>query len=457
MVEVEKPYLHQVRAAVKALRAYEKGRGLYVAHVPGAGKTRTAILVARGLKAKQIVVICPPIAREVWRVQIKKYWPGHLNRFTLISFGRLTTVIKRRRANGKPYREHRGEALQREIVKADPDLLILDESHKFKGWMSKRTRAAHKIAGALRRRPLLLSGTPNHTPLDFYAQYKLIDPRNPMWRQTYTEYKQKLCIFGGPNHNWVTGFDPEYLDEVLAEVAKYTDTVDDLKLAAPIESTIFVKLSAAERAAYEQMKEHYFIEMEDGSAAEASTVLVKGLRLAQIASGFVKDMEGREVPIGTSKAQALYELLDLDTHQKLIISCNFLHDIEAAVRVVRKARGMKASVWVIKGGVSEGAKNKIVEQFAKAKRAVVVMQPEAGGISVDFTSATAMVLYSLHQSIITHDQLIRRVWRPGQVGRLNLIWLLAKGTVDELQAQSLRNKLKNSSLISLLKRHIYGK
>ena len=454
MPEIKPPYRHQMRAVVKAVKSFDNGCGLYVAHRPGAGKTRTGIMTAQAVRAKRILVLCPKIARGVWQDQIRLYWPGHLGRFYITNYDRLTTVVRRKRANGKPYKEHRGKALEKRLIAWKPYLVILDEGHYAKAPHSQRTKSVHRIVQALpHSRVLLLSGTPSHSPLDWWAQYRMIAPKHPMWRQNFSAYRSQVAVMGGPTGNWVTGFDVDGLAEALEATRRYTDVVDKLNLPDPVEQTVPLTLSPAEKAVYEKMKHDLFVELSDDSVSEATTVLTKLLRLQQITSGFLRDTDRVDHPTGRTKIAALVELLGMGKWSKVVVSCNFLYDVDVVEAACGKVLG---EPMVITGDTSETRRNEIVRKFRDAEKALVVMHPKAGGISVDFSSADALVRYSLNPSTIVEEQLVSRCWRPPRTTPLQVVTLICRNTVDGIMDDALKNKMKTTGLIRMLKRHLRG-
>lgn len=451
------PYKHQYRAVLKFHDNFQRGEGLYAVHVTGAGKSRTGIMAARMEHAKKVLVICPPIARGVWRSQLRRYWPKGRRRFTVISWGRFS--LGRAKIT----------ELEKWIVQQGFDFWIIDEAHYAKSGSSQRTKSMHRLAegvtikratkkakavvGRIPVPPLLLSGTPSDSPLDWWAQYHLIAPKHPMWKTRFTAYRARVAIMGGPQGNWIKGYDVDGLADALEATLPYTDVVDELNLPAPVFTEVPLTLSKEEGEAYESMKRDLFLEMADWES-DAATVLVKGLRLQQITSGFLRDTDGTDHRLGETKAKALGEILASGKYKKVIVSCCFREDNNVVLPTVVKSFGVQPIV--IRGGMTEARKDKAVADFEKAEKACVVMQPRAGGISADYSSADCIVVYNFHPSVIVHDQLIGRAWRPPRTGVLNVLLLIARKTTDPILWGRLRNKQKNTALAAQIKRHIKG-
>jgi hypothetical protein len=173
-----RPYQEE---AIRRILAHPKRRQL-LAHVPGAGKTRTAIETAAALKAQRILVVAPALARGVWRKEFTK-WSDY-----------VPHGIARRRSNKNLTKAERAATdaayaadiqvvsyqLLAEIID-DPrptDLLVLDESHRLG---NPATQTAKRIVAFSKARPrlpiVMLSGTPAPTEArQLWQQIDILEP-----------------------------------------------------------------------------------------------------------------------------------------------------------------------------------------------------------------------------------------------------------------------------------------
>lgn len=419
---------HQRQAVDRALQVLRRSGGFYLAHDVGTGKTRTALTIAEELGVTRILVLCPVVALGVWVRQAALWSPDISVSVVRNSFSSLPErgIIA---TNYDQVVGHSARSRLSALLRWSPELLILDEAHYAKNPSAARTRACLELAKRSKYR-LLLSGTPAHSPLDWWSQYRIVAPQEPMWAQRYSQYKEAVAIRGGPNGLWIVGFRPEKKKEALEAMAPYTHTASSelLSLPAPIETIIPVMLSSEELRIYHQMRRLFVASLPDGGEANASTVLTKFLRLHQISSGIVTDVEGNTRIIGSTKLRTCLELLDERSEKKVVVCCRFRPEID---RLAKALQAKKRPHAVIHGDIDPDERARIEDRFQGSdKPYVVILQPRAGGVSVTLTEAKALILCSLDPSVISFQQVLGRVWRAGQKGHVQVLPLLASGTLD---------------------------
>jgi SNF2 family DNA or RNA helicase len=419
------------------------------------GKTLGTLAIARFLKLGRVVVVAPVVAKGVWRREVAKWWPdarcaevddiedlqGEQPTFVLISYDKLIDPIP---ADPHKMRRLVGRDRLHTLLRWTPDLVIFDEAHYVKDHKTKRSRAAQKLAGGSRYR-LLLSGTPAHSPLDWWSQYRLIDPRAPMWSQAFARYREDVMVLTGPNGNWPKrGPDgrpmmrPGAQNRILDAMAPYTHHADAslVHLPEPIETLISVTLSPTERKHYREMATYLRTELDPETDAEAMIVLTKMLRLTQISAGFVTDQNGVVRDLGTSKLDACLEMLAERAHQKVVVSCRFAHDI---VRLRKALEARSVDFRVLSGETPEKLRPGIEDWFQKeAAPKVLVIQQRAGGVAITLSEADCMIFFTLENSVVQWRQTWGRVWRIGQKGHVQIMYLLGDNTQDETQLVGLK-------------------
>lgn len=463
---------HQMHAVARAhtVLVNEDQHGFYLDHGVGTGKSLTAITIARLLGARKVLVLVGPvIAKNVWQSELQKWWPNagyainggpvhysilHSNHDEIIEIVNIDAL--------KP-------DLMRRILRNPPDLLIFDEAHYGANGQAARTRKFWKLANASKK-VLLMSGTPAHNLLGYWSQYRAINPA--IFEKRFGDYKRRVAQLGGPDGNWVLGFYIEAAQQVATAIAPYTDIfkTEDLHLPEPLYTEIPTQLTAAERKAYDQMNKDFEATVPEGTAV-ASTALVKAMRLHQIACGHATlDLLAarNEVDFGysgnawaqtepsqefirwfkpSSKMDALMSLLEDRKHQKIVIACRYLTEVEEICRRVVSARAVGSWLSVIEGKTPAAARAVVVDNFQNdPKPHLMVIQNRSGGISADMTAADALILYSLDPSTITYRQVVGRVWRLGQTGHVQIITFLAENTVEGKLYEGLKQGLDDVDL-----------
>lgn len=469
-------YSHQVKGIQAAAKRFAAGhRGFYLRHDPGLGKSLTTILLAKALGYRSVGVVGPVISLGVWQSQIQKWWPeawGAIVRsdggdswsgdspipcvFAITNYEQLRNDAIRDRFTGAAVVH--GKKL---------DLLVLDEAQAIKSVSAQCTKAIQKIVGKFQH-VLLLSGTPAHSPLDWYAQFKLVAPEDDYWgTQTFTRYKQRIAHLGGPQNSWVQGFDSREVKEAASHVLPYCHiaTSSELNLPEPIWTPITFRLSEEEDRAYREMDRNLHLDLEDGRSAGADLVVTKLLRLHQITGGHVTGEDGTHLILGKSKLQALAGLLAERSRQKVVIACRFRWEIDAIANQIGFREGslgkVRAGKVIPNGTVSEGghialtitgdtpqAERSRIEQVFQTSLdpIVLILQYRAGGASITLSKADALIFYSFEPSTIAFRQAMGRVWRIGQTGHVQMIPLMAENTIDVRLYQGLCSGLDGVDL-----------
>jgi SWI/SNF-related matrix-associated actin-dependent regulator of chromatin subfamily A-like protein 1 len=210
-----RPY--QITGA-KALAASTRNM---LADPPGAGKTLTAIQGAVIAGCKRIVVVCPAIAKGVWKHEIAKWgtqgtWHVHVvnsydsfppwKEFSAKHKNLLVIVNYDLFSRAAPGMAKIGASAVRAWLSCFPvwDLLIADESHYLKNTDAKRTRELMAFAIVFKR-VWWLTGTPAMSHYgEFYTMLRTLYPEAIMVKDQFNprprpmrreEFEEEYCTF----------------------------------------------------------------------------------------------------------------------------------------------------------------------------------------------------------------------------------------------------------------------
>lgn len=437
----------------------------YLQWSPGMGKTLGAIALHRKL-SHRTVVVCPVVAQGVWRREFDKWLPGTriaidaptpdaqvvITTYDKIKDPKADDPLKQRRTGA-----NRLHALQR----WSPDLLILDEAQYFKSPSTARTRAVWKLAAAATYK-LLLSGTPAHSPLDWWSQFRVVAPHEPIFRQTYQEFKAANVVLqqgpGGVNYpmrgRGGAMITKDAFQDTVKAMAPYVHAVakSALNLPEPLVEEVPVYLNSAERKAYTQMETMLRAELHDETEANAVIVLTKMLRLAQIAAGHVTNEAGATVDIGHSKTAATLELLEQRDEEKVVVACRFRQDI-ARLRdeLVKAGR----PVEVIDGSVSAIHRTRNENWFQhQDHNGVMLLQYQAGGVAITLHRASSLIMHTLPLSVIQWQQMLARVHRIGTMTNVSILYPLVEDTLEEVLLAGLQRGASQVDMARLLLKYL---
>jgi SNF2 family DNA or RNA helicase len=225
----------------------------------------------------------------------------------------------------------------------------------------------------------------------------------------------------------------EELHEKFYSISYRVMAGDVLDLPPTQHITIPVVLDPAELRFYLELQADAIAEVKAGTVT-AANALVKLLRLAEATSGYSKTDEGVIEQLGTSKKQALDDLLDgLPLHEPCVIFARFKHDLDMA-RGVAETQGRTVAEL-------SGRKNELREWQA-GERDVLVAQIQSGGVGIDLARSAYFVFTSLTWNNADYDQALARPMSAAQKRSVCYYHLIAMGTVDETVQHALRAKKK---------------
>lgn len=155
---------YQIDAVNEGLSKIKKHNGFFLSDVVGLGKTITSAMIVKRLCYQtkgQILIIAPPSIKKEWEETFKKFQIGSLRHFDFKSYG----------------------ALEKIKDTEDYETVIIDESHKFKNFLTSRYKELERICKEnvkYEKKIILISATPlNNKPQDIANQlYLFQDKRN---------------------------------------------------------------------------------------------------------------------------------------------------------------------------------------------------------------------------------------------------------------------------------------
>jgi len=450
------PWSHQVEAWKLAAHKY----AFYLAFEMGCGKSKSAIDMANGWNASKVLILCPKKVIDVWPEQfdLHSHQPFHVFAPTKGTVARKTAELQQamQLANVRNqriaavfnydafWRPPLGPTHIRNRIKDlgvlmqyDWDLLILDECHRIKAPGGRASWGAARIAKKAKHR-LALSGTPMPSSLiDVYAQYRALN--DAIFGRSFQLFRKRYCIMGGFENKQVVAFtNIEELNQKFYSMAYRVKAADVLDLPETQHIERRCDLDDQTMALYRELEQEFIAEVQDARAAggeiSVDNALVKLLRLAQLAGGFAKLDDGRELVIDNSKIELCTEILeDLPLDEPVVIFTRFVNELE---RIKTAAQSIGRSCAEVSGRYNELA------DWKAGKYNVLVAQIQAGGEGIDLTRARYCIYFSVGFSLGQYLQSLARTHRPGQMRKVFYYHLIAKGTVDVKTWYALKSRFK---------------
>ena len=432
------PYAHQ-RAGLGFLNALGGGALLWEM---GLGKTLAAIAyaenLARSLAAFQrVLVICPnTVRRSVWAQQIEEH-AGHRDyvvpdgpytrRLPLVASRRYT--ILNTEALSHP-------AMQKRLMEFEWDLVIVDESTRFKGPRAARTKALLKIRA---KRRIAMTGTPlTNTPEDLWSQLEFVAPG--IFGSWFGFRDRYLMI-----DHWgsVEGVNPHTASELRQKLDSRSYRIlkeQVLDLPPKVYSDRIVTLTDEQRKQYNLMRDELRAAYSEGEI-EAYNVLTQLLRLTQITSGFVGERGRYDWIEGNAKERELAALLDEIGDEPAVVFGLYQKELEELYRRFHDIPfDADDTPAIIYGPTRESDRERLIREFQAGQRKRLFIQSRTGGLGITLTAARTAIYYTRGWSLEDYLQSQDRLHRIGQTGTVTIVHLIAEKTVDEEIAKTLRSK-----------------
>lgn len=348
--------------------------------------------------------------------------------------------------------------------------LVCDEAWMLKDYGTDQWKAVHKLR-RLAQRVTLLNGTPiADTPLDLFAQMFMLD-KSILGYKWFSHFRARYAILK-PNVTFPMIIGWQNLEELRAKVAPYVlrrETRDCFDLPEILDP-VLVEVPLTEGSTwkyYKQMRDDMLVFLDSGEASVAKQAIVKGMRLAQITSGFlggiqVMDLEegtmiASEDPpkeIGREKLDGLLKWLKQQGRQsnRIIIWARFRAEIErtaAAFNELAPDHPLARRMYLLYGGQSKADRDAAVRamnpETVPEENCGVVGSAQAGGAAVNLAGADLMINISRDFNLRAHLQSRGRIDRPGQRNPIRYVDIVATGpkgqrTIDHHILAALREK-----------------
>lgn len=421
---------------------------------PGTGKT-IAMLALQKAKPRRTLVIGPrvPIA-TAWQKDAKALGIEFVNAMH-------SNKAKRMQALRTPGDVVVGinfdqfRTTFRDIAQLGFERFIIDESSKIKNRKTKTAEACWAMSDRVDE-CYILSGTPRpNDPSELWSQVRAMDPEfiersfyrwAGKWFNAEERYRGTKRYVAG--YSFKSSEHEQRFNAALGRRVWALSKRECLELpdVLPPEEWTF-ELSDREQSVYEDVREETLSEIDNNPAKlRSGTTLIK---LRQCTSGWLRDREGHEHEIGTSKLDTLAEVVE--NVRAGVIWCEFHRTADAVMGLLRS---LDRKPLLLDGRTSKYATD-IVSKFVDGEADFVVAHPAAAGHGTDGLQrrASTAIFYDLSFSSEQHLQALGRLDRNGQTEAVRNVYLLAKDTIDEAMFAVLVRKIDaQAATLASLKR-----
>lgn len=438
------PFQHQKKAM--GFIYHRKSFALFMEM--GTGKTK-CIVDCLGywklyLQKTPALIICPVSVMQNWKNEINKNQPGVIACVLSGSSAVKKKYLETGFACGTEVYIINYESfwrLEDEFKKYNFSCMVLDESTKIKHRASKQAKAILRM-GERCGRKYIMTGTPSpNSPLELFNQIKFLDPT--IFGTNWYAFRDRYAVMGGYQGYQVIGWkNLKELSTKLAGVSYRVLKKDCLDLPEKLYKEYKLEMGPKLKEIYKSLAEDLVAEV-NGQMISATVVLAKLTKLRQLTSGFVYDVDGAPLAMPENpKIEQLKEILEQIKDHKVVIWCNFRHEI-------KMIKDLYPNSVVIDGSVPQEKRQGIIDQFQEDLNVkIFIGQAHAGGIGITLTAGDYCIFFGNDYSPEIRLQCEDRLHRIGQRNNVTYIDLIVKATVDVSIKSMLRKKMNLSDQIA---------
>ena len=431
-----KPYPYQREGIEFAARA---GRCI-IADEMGLGKTiqaiGTAALLHREGFVNSVLVVCPTSLKYQWKREIQNFC-GHE---AIVIEG---TQLMRRQMYRQPglFKIVSYNALNNDVKSSgsiQTDLLIMDEVQRLKNWDTQIARSARKVRSDY---TVVLSGTPLENKLeDLYSIVQLVDQYR---LGPYYEFRQEhiICSDSGK----VTGYKGlNAVGEQLRDVLLRRRKADvSIQLPGRMDQNLLVPMTREQMEQHEEFKAsvarivlkwrrmHYLSETD----RKRLLTFLSQMRMV-CDSTYILDQQTR-FDTKVEETMNILESIVASGDDKVVIFSGWERMTRLIVAELDK-RGIAYSN--LYGGVPSAKRKDLMDRFTDDPSVRVFLSTDAGATGLNLQVASYVINLDLPWNPAVLEQRIGRIYRIGQQRKIQVINLVAVGTIEEQMLAKLKFK-----------------
>jgi SNF2 family DNA or RNA helicase len=388
----------------------------------------TGEIFARHLGVARVLVVCPTSLKHQWELEIARFTER-----SAVVVGGGRTKREGDFAAASFYKILNYDTVHHDldlIESWSPELVVLDEAQRIKNWSTRTARSVKQIRSPY---ALVLTGTPLENRLEelvsivqFVDQHRL----RPTFRLLH-EHQTRDAETGR-----VIGYrDLDRLGRTLRPILVRRRKAEVLDQLPPrLEKTLFVPMTP------EQLRHH-----------EENREVVARLVAKWRRQRFLAEVDQRRLMIALQKMRMACDstfLLDGQTdfggksgefttlldelleqpETKVVVFSQWLRMHQLLVRRF-EARGRGHVLF--HGGIEARRRGSLVDRFRDDPRCRVFLSTDAGGVGLNLQHASVVVNVDLPWNPAVLEQRIGRVHRLGQRRPVQVVKLVAQGTIEE--------------------------
>jgi SNF2 family DNA or RNA helicase len=306
-----------------------------------------------------------------------------------------------------------------------PCCVIVDEAHNAKNGRTQRGKGVYAVTVPATRK-IILTGTPvENNPADLW--HLLTMSTGPYTWGSPLDFRQRYCGAWHDGYGYHDG-EPSHMDELLQRIEPFylRRTATDVGLNLP---PLTRQLHTVELS--------HTLQCEHDEVLGRQTVqeLVSAIQLGHMKDHVLETLSRLRSVTSSGKIHATVEYVQnlQDQGEGVIV---FTWERASAQAIADHIKGS----FCITGDDPQSERERVVDLFQATPGSVLIATLGAMRESVTLHTARIVIMHDWHW-VLTHLlQAEARVWRTGQRRACQSIWMMAKGSVDELIAKALYTK-----------------
>ena len=306
------------------------------------------------------------------------------------------------------------------------DMLVIDESQKFKSFTTQRFMLLKERLHKFHRRAIL-TGTPRpNSMIEMFSQIYILDQGKSLGKYL-SDFYEKYCFKDDFGYVVVPGAEKVIYPKIAPLVLRM-DAKDYLDLPELLTVDVPVEMPEKLFASYEEMRKQLRAEFEFGRVT-AVNAGVKATKLRQFASGavYIDENDGsrgyRE--LHAAKLEALQDLVEELQGEPLLVAYQYEHELIRLKKTFPKALSMG-------GGASMAQMQKYEAAWNAGTVQMLLLQIDSGSLGMNLQGGGSHIaVFTPTYKSDSYEQLIGRIWRQGHKGKTVIVHrLLMARTLD---------------------------
>ncbi|GLH12045.1 DNA repair and recombination protein RAD54-like [Gryllus bimaculatus] len=347
------------------------------------------------------------------------------------------------------------------------DLLICDEGHRLKNNSIKVSILLTKLRC---RRKILLTGTPIQNDLqEFFSLVDFVNPRILNTLQEFHQYYEEPILASRQPRasKSVKELGEKRTSELSSAtcwfILRRTQDVINKFLPTKTESVIFCVMSSLQEELYKTAVSYWtnreVLAHSDNVAHLSVITALKKIcnhpflvwDKSEMIAEYLEQMYTNDYNFSIEHSGKLIVLMNLlryasSQKEKVVVVSYYTQTLDMLASVFSQEQFKYCR---LDGSVPSGQRQKIVEQFNSnyIDYFIFLLSARAGGVGLNLTGASRLVLYDCDWNPATDLQAMSRIWRDGQKRAVHIYRLLTTGSIEEKMFQRQLSKTDLSGAI----------